>query len=48
MIGAVEIKKKRISLGEIKNGKIAWENDNWTKLIELLEEIDWTGAKYTK
>lgn len=46
--GLDEMKKNRISIGKIKNGKIEWEDDNWTKLIELLEDIDWTGAKYTK
>lgn len=46
--GFGEIKKKRVSLGKIKKGKIEWENDKWTKLIELLEEIDWTGASYKK
>lgn len=46
--GFGEIKEKRISIGKIKKGKIEWENDNWIKLIELLDEIDWTGDSYKK
>jgi hypothetical protein len=46
--GFGEIKKKRISIGKINKGKIEWENDNWIKLIELLDGIDWTGASYQK
>lgn len=45
-----EIKDKRVSLGKVNGNKIDWEEDcenkGWKCLIELLEEIDWTGASY--
>lgn len=44
--GFGEMTEKKISLGKIKKGKIVWKNRNWTKLIELLEEIDWSGDSY--